>query len=206
MSDGGRQTNSRVQGSRIDPELGRSAGRAWGMCASEIRALSAVPARPEIVALAGGSPYVSALPLDAVGELVGKLVADHGATALQYCTAQGDVGLREKICDVMSLEGIRAHPDDAVVTVGSQQALDLITRIFIDPGDVSLAEAPSYGGALGSIAAYQADVVHVARDDNGLIPEALEQAIPQLSAAGKRIKFLYTVPNHQNPAGVTLSA
>jgi DNA-binding transcriptional MocR family regulator len=106
----------------------------------------------------------------------------------------------------MSLEGIRAHPDDVVVTVGSQQALDLITRIFVDPNDVVLAEAPSYVGALGSFAAYQADVVHVAMDDDGLIPEALEDTIQRLTAAGRRIKFLYTVPNYQNPAGVTLAA
>jgi 2-aminoadipate transaminase len=205
MSEGARQANSRVQGSRIDPYFDQYAERARGMVASEIRALFAVTARPEIVSLAGGSPYVSALPLDAVGEMVGRLVAEQGATALQYCTAQGDVGLRERICEVMSLEGIRAHPDDVVVTVGSQQALDLITRIFIDPGDVILAEAPSYVGALGSFAAYQADVVHVAMDEHGLIPEALEQAIERVTASGRRIKFLYTVPNHHNPAGVTLA-
>ena len=206
MSEGERQANSRVHGSRIDPYFDQYAERARGMVASEIRALFAVTARPEIVSLAGGSPYVSALPLDAVGEMVGRLVAEQGATALQYCTAQGDAGLRERICEVMSLEGIRAHPDDVVVTVGSQQALDLITRIFVDPGDVILAEAPSYVGALGSFAAFQADVVHVAMDEHGLIPEALEQAIARVTASGRRIKFLYTVPNHHNPAGVTLSA
>jgi 2-aminoadipate transaminase len=205
MSEGARHANSRPQGSRIDPYFDQYAERARGMVASEIRALFAVTARPEIVSLAGGSPYVTALPLDAVGDMVGQLIADHGSVALQYCTAQGDVGLREKICEVMSLEGIRAHPDDVVVTVGSQQALDLITRIFVDPGDVVLAEAPSYVGALGSFAAYQADVVHVAMDDDGLIPEALEDTIQRLTAAGRRIKFLYTVPNYQNPAGVTLA-
>ena len=206
MSEGARHTNSRPQGSRIDPYFDQYAERARGMVASEIRALFAVTARPEIVSLAGGSPYVTALPLDTVGNMVGQLIADRGSVALQYCTAQGDLGLREKICEVMSLEGIRAHPDDVVVTVGSQQALDLITRIFVDPGDVVLAEAPSYVGALGSFAAYQADVVHVAMDDDGLIPEALEDTIQRLTAAGRRIKFLYTVPNYQNPAGVTLSA
>jgi 2-aminoadipate transaminase len=206
MSEGARHANSRTQGSRIDPYFDQYAERARGMVASEIRALFAVTARPEIVSLAGGSPYVTALPLDVVGNMVGQLVTDRGNVALQYCTAQGDTGLREKICEVMSLEGVRAHPDDVVVTVGSQQALDLITRIFVDPGDVVLAEAPSYVGALGSFAAYQADVVHVAMDDDGLIPEALEEAIQRLTAAGRRIKFLYTVPNYQNPAGVTLAA
>ncbi len=175
------------------------------MIASEIRALFAVAARPEVVSFAGGSPYVTALPLDVIGDMAGALIADRGSVALQYCPAHGDPGLREKICEVMALEGIHAHPDDVVVTVGSQQALDLITRIFIDPGDVLLAEAPSYVGALGAFAAYQAQVVHVAMDADGLIPEALDETIRRLSAAGRRAKFLYTVPNFHNPAGVTLS-
>jgi len=175
------------------------------MIASEIRALFAVAARPEVVSFAGGSPYVSALPLDVIGRMAGELIADRGSVALQYCPAHGDPGLREKICEVMALEGVHAHPDDVVVTVGSQQALDLITRIFIDPGDVLLAEAPSYVGALGAFAAYQAQVLHVAMDADGLIPEALAEAIGRLDAAGRRAKFLYTVPNFHNPAGVTLS-
>ena len=194
------------QRQRIDPYVGQYAERAVGMVASEIRALFAVAARPEIVSLAGGSPYVAALPLDAVGGMIGRLVADRGDSALQYCTAQGDAGLRERICDVMALEQVRAHPDEIVVTVGSQQALDLLARIFIDPGDVILAEAPSYVGALGAFASYQAAVVHVAMDSDGLIPAALEEAIRRAAAGGRRAKFLYTVPNFHNPAGVTLAA
>jgi 2-aminoadipate transaminase len=190
--------------SRVDPYLERYAARARGMVASEIRALFAVAARPEVVSLAGGMPYIPALPLDAVGEMAGQLVADRGAVALQYGSGQGDPGLREGICDVMSLEGIRAHPDEIVVTVGSQQALDLLTRIFVDPGDVVLAEGPSYVGALGTFASYQADVVHVPMDDHGLIPGALAETISRLAAAGRPPKFLYTCPSFHNPAGVTL--
>src|ERR1700730_8464171 len=200
------EQRSTAQPQRTDRYIGQYAQRAVDMVASEIRALFAVAARPEIVSLAGGSPYVSALPLAAVGEMIGKRTAGHGATALQYCTARCDAGLRERICDVMALEEIRAHPDEIVVTVGSQQALDLLTRIFINPGDVILAEAPSYVGALGAFASYQARVVHVAMDDDGLIPEALEEAITRTAAAGRRAKFLYTVPNFHNPAGVTLAA
>ena len=192
-------------GSRIDPYAGQYASRARGMVASEIRAPFAVASRPEIVSLAGGSPFVSALPLEAVGDMVGGLIASRGQDVLQYCTAQGDVTLREQICDVMSLEGVRAHPDEVVVTVGSQQALDLITRIFIDPGDVILAEAPTYVGALGAFATYQAEVVHVAMDESGIIPEALAAAIGRMAAQGRRIKFLYTVPTYHNPAGVTMA-
>ncbi|MEV7010209.1 PLP-dependent aminotransferase family protein [Streptosporangium sp. NPDC051022] len=175
------------------------------MVASEVRALFAVASRPEVVSLAGGMPYVTALPLDVVGELVADLVARRGPVALQYGSGQGDPHLREQICDVMRLEGIEANADDVVVTVGSQQALDLVTRIFIDPGDVILAEGPSYVGALGTFSAYQAKVVHIAMDDEGIIPESLAQTVYALQTAGAPIKFLYTIPNFQNPAGVTLN-
>ncbi|MFI6908036.1 PLP-dependent aminotransferase family protein [Nonomuraea sp. NPDC050394] len=176
------------------------------MVASEIRALFAVASRPEVVSLAGGMPYVTALPLDMVGELVSDLVTRRGPVALQYGSGQGDPHLREQICEVMRLEGIEAGADDVVVTVGSQQALDLITRIFIDPGDVVLAEGPSYVGALGTFSAYQAKVVHITMDDQGLVPESLAQTIYALQAAGNTIKFLYTIPTFHNPGGVTLNA
>src|SRR6202050_1143016 len=201
---GEQQPTSQPQ--RIDRYVGQYADRAVGMGASEIGALFAVAARPEIVSLAGGSPYVAALPLDVIGGMIGKLVAEQGQQALQYSTARGDAALRERICDVMALEEIQAHPDEIVVTVGSQQALDLLARIFVDPGDVVLVEAPSYVGALGAFASYQADIVHVAMDDDGLIPDALEEVIRRAAAGGQPAQFLYTVPNFHNPAGVTLAA
>ncbi len=192
-------------GVTLDAFTDRYAQRTHGMTTSEIRALFAVASRPEVVSLAGGMPNLSALPLDAVGKLMGELVQTRGAQALQYGSGQGDPQLRELICDVMALEGIEASAEDVVVTVGSQQALDLVTRVFVDPGDVVLAEAPSYVGALGTFAAYQAEVVHVAMDDDGLVPEALREAIGRVRAEGKRAKFLYTVPNFHNPAGVSLA-
>jgi len=195
-------------GTTLDDYTDRYAQRVRGMTTSEIRALFAVANRPEVVSLAGGSPYVAALPLDAVGQMLGELGSVHGATTLQYGIGQGDVVLRERICEVMTLAGIDASvgasPDDVVVTVGGQQALDLVSRVFLDPGDVVLAEGPSYVGALGVFQAAQADVVHVPMDDDGLIPAALSEAIATVAAAGKRAKFLYVVPAHQNPAGVTL--
>ena len=189
----------------LDAFTDRYAQRTHGMTASEIRALFAVASRPEVVSLAGGMPNLSALPLDAVGKLMAELVQTRGAQALQYGSGQGDPQLRELICEVMALEGVQACSEDVVVTVGSQQALDLVTRVFIDPGDVVIAEAPSYVGALSTFSAYQAEVVHVAMDEHGLIPEALREAIAQVAAAGKRAKFLYTVPNFHNPAGVSLA-
>lgn len=191
---------------RLDSYVDRYAARTAGMTASEIRALFAVASRPEVVSLAGGMPNISGLPLDVVGSAIGDLIQHHGAEALQYGSGQGVPRLREQICDVMRLEGIEAHPDDVVVTVGSQQAVDLVTRVFCDPGDVVLAEAPSYVGALGVFKAFQCDVVHVEMDEDGLVPDALRQAIAAVQASGRRIKFLYTIPNFHNPAGVTLSA
>jgi 2-aminoadipate transaminase len=189
----------------LDAFTDRYAARTHGMTASEIRALFAVASRPEVVSLAGGMPNLTALPLDAVGKVVGELVAARGTTALQYGSGQGDPLLRELICEVMALEGVQGSPDDVVVTVGSQQALDLVTRVFIDPGDVVIAEAPSYVGALGTFAAYQADVVHVAMDAHGLVPEALGEAVAAVQRSGRRAKFLYTVPNFHNPAGTSLA-
>lgn len=191
-----------MTGVNLDPYGDRYAARTRGMTASEIRALFAVASRPEVVSLAGGMPYTAALPLDAVAAAVADLVATRGPVALQYGSGQGDPELRELICTVMALEGISGSPDDVVVTVGSQQGLDLVTRIFVDPGDVIVAEAPSYVGALGTFAAYEAEVVHVTMDDAGLVPEALEET---LARVGSRAKFLYTVPNFHNPAGVSLS-
>ena len=193
-------------GTRLDPWLGAYAERAHAMRASEIRALFAVANRPEVVSLAGGMPNLAGLPMDVLGEIAQRVIATQGATALQYGSGQGDETLREQILEVMRLEGIHAHPDDVVVTTGSQQALDLVTRIFVNPGDVVVAEAPSYVGALGVFRAYQADIVHVSMDAEGLVPAALETTLSALAAEGRRVKLLYTVPNFHNPAGVTLTA
>ena len=184
----------------------RFAARAAGMLPSEIRSLFAVASRPEIVSLAGGMPNLSALPMEMMAGVVNELILTNGAEALQYGSGQGHPKLREQICDVMALEGIRANPDDVVITTGSQQALDLISRIFIDPGDVVLVEAPSYVGALGTFRQYEASVVHVEMDNDGLIPESLRAAIKSVRAAGRKIKFLYLIPNYQNPTGVCLPA
>ncbi|MCH1865704.1 PLP-dependent aminotransferase family protein [Nocardioides sp. CFH 31398] len=191
---------------RLDSYVDRYAARTAGMTASEIRALFSVASRPEVVSLAGGMPNISGLPLDVVGGAIADLISDAGPTALQYGSGQGTPELREQICEVMALEGISAHPDDVVVTVGSQQAVDLVTRIFCDPGDVVICEAPSYVGALGVFKAFECEVVHAEMDEHGLRPDALRAAIASLCEAGRRIKFLYTIPNFHNPAGVTLSA
>ena len=173
------------------------------MRASAVRSLFAVANRPEVVSLAGGMPNIADLPLDAVAQTLSEVVVTQGTKAMQYGSGQGEPMIREQICEVMSLEGITAHPDDVTITTGSQQALDLVPRIFCDPGDVVLAEAPSYVGALGTFSSYQCEVVQVAMDDHGLQAEALMAAATACAAAGKKVKFLYTIPNFNNPSGVT---
>lgn len=192
---------SETTGSRLDPWVAAYASRASSMTASEIRSLFAVASRPEVVSLAGGMPYVQALPLDQMAETVSKLILERGATALQYGSGQGDPVLREQIVEYMREVGVVANPDDVVVTTGSQMALDLMVRVFCNPGDVVLVESPSYVGALGVFRAYECEVVHVDMDEHGLNPDALQTAITQLQAAGKTIKLIYTIPSFQNPSG-----
>src|SRR3954467_3947915 len=120
-----------MTGTTLDDYTDRYAQRVRGMTASEIRALFAVASRRGVVSLAGGSPYIAALPLDAVGEMLGRLASEQGTSTLQYGIGQGTTELRERICEVMALSGIRgASPDDVVVTVGGQHALDLLARLF----------------------------------------------------------------------------
>ena len=194
------------QGNRLDPWFDAYADRAHNLRASEIRALFSVVSRPEVVSLAGGMPNLKDLPLESLAETAKSLILTSGAQALQYGSGQGWEPLREQLVSVMTYDGIiGAAPDDVVITTGSQQALDLMAELFINAGDVVLAESPSYVGALGCFRARQADVVHVDMDEDGLIPEALEETIRRLKSAGRAIKFLYTIPNFQNPAGVTLT-
>ncbi|MCX7522767.1 PLP-dependent aminotransferase family protein [Microbacterium sp. STN6] len=193
------------QGNNLDPWYDHYAARTSGLTASEVRALFAVASRPEVVSLAGGMPYVSALPRDLVVGAMDRVMRERGAVALQYGSGQGVPALREQILEVMALEGISGSADDVVVTTGSQHALELFSKLFIDPGDIVLAEGPSYVTAMVIFNSFQADVDHVPMDEHGLIPQALREHIARLKAEGRRVKFLYTVPSFHNPAGVTLS-
>jgi DNA-binding transcriptional MocR family regulator len=134
------------------------------------------------------------------------MMAKRGALAMQYGGGQGDLVFRDQIRELMALEGIHSSVEDIVITTGSQHGLDLLGGLFLDAGDVVLAEGPSYVGALGIFRHYEAHVEHVYTDENGMSPEALQEAIDDMKRQGKKIKFLYLVPNFANPSGVTLSA
>jgi 2-aminoadipate transaminase len=185
----------------IDRFVDLYAHRTSGMSASEVRALFAVASRPEVVSLAGGMPYVQALPTEDLLDVARGVIEEHGAMALQYGGGQGQPGLRARLAGLMATERIDADPEDMVVTTGAQQALDLIGKIFIDPGDLIAVEAPAYVGALTAFGAYEPRYLQVDIDDDGMIVEGLEAALVR----GERPKFVYTCPNFGNPAGVTLS-
>src|SRR5688572_26043541 len=137
----------------IDRFVDLYARRTAGMSASEVRALFAVASRPEVVSLAGGMPYVQALPLDEVLDVVRSALDEHGSTALQYAGGQGHASLRARLVELMAAEDVEADSEDVVVTTGAQQALDLLGTIFIDAGDQIAVEAPAYVGALTAFGA-----------------------------------------------------
>ena len=188
-----------------DPYLSRYADRVTGLAASEIRALFSVVDRPEIVSFAGGMPDLSVMDLDAVADLTAQVIREQGAIALQYGGGQGRVQLREALVDVMAYAGVPATADELLVTVGGQQALELIAKCFIDPGDIVIAEGPTYVGAVAAMTSHQADVRHVPMDAEGMRMDLLEDLLEQLRSEGRRAKYVYTIPNHQNPGGVSMS-
>src|SRR5579863_1235064 len=187
-------------------ELERYAGlfsaRTRVMRSSAMRDLMAVTVRPEVISLAGGLPDTSTFDPALFKELLGRMPP---AAALQYGPSEGLVGVREAIVSVMAAEDMHVDPDDVIVTTGGQQAIDLVTKTLIDPGDVVIAEAPTYPGAVPTFCSYEADVIQIEMDADGMIISALEETLARLDAEGRRPKFIYTIPNFQNPAGVTMS-
>src|SRR5215208_373028 len=176
------------------------------MKSSAMRDLMAVTARPEVISLAGGLPDTSTFPPDTFAAVAQRIAAESCAKALQYGPTEGLDETKTCIAEVMAAEGMRVAPEDLIVTTGGQQVIDLVTKTLIDPGDVVIAEGPTYPGAVPVFSAYQADVVQVEMDSDGMRIDLLEATLDRLERDGRRPKFVYTVPSFQNPAGVTLSA
>jgi len=189
----------------LERYAGLFASRTRVMKSSAMRDLMAVTARPEVISLAGGLPDTSTFPPSTFADVACRVAAESCAKALQYGPTEG---LRETmacIAEVMAAEGTHVDVDDMVVTTGGQQGIDLVTKTLIDPGDVVVAEAPTYPGAVPTFSSYQADVVQIELDADGMRVDLLEQALDRLEREGRRPKFIYTVPTFQNPAGVTMS-
>jgi 2-aminoadipate transaminase len=189
----------------LERYAGLFARRTQGMKSSAMRDLMAVTAQPEVISLAGGLPDTSTFPAEDFAALMSHVAAESAAKALQYGPTEGLDELKACIVRVMAAEDMELETDDLLVTTGGQQVIDLVCKTLLDPGDVVIAEAPTYPGAVPVFSAYQADVVQIEMDDDGMRVDVMEAALDRLDAEGRVPKFIYTVPSFQNPAGVTLS-
>jgi 2-aminoadipate transaminase len=184
---------------------GLFAARTGVMRSSAMRDLMAVTARPEVISLAGGLPDTSTFPAGTFAAQMTRIAQSSTAEALQYGPTEGFAETVDCILEVMGAEGMLPDPDDVIVTTGGQQAIDLICKTLVDPGDVVICEAPTYPGAVPVFCSYQAETIQIDCDENGMRIEELEAVLGRLDREGKRPKFVYSVPSFQNPAGVTMS-
>ena len=172
------------------------------MQASEIRELLKLTQKPEIISFAGGLPAPELFPVDELAKVAEDVLKSEGRQLLQYATTEGRPSLRQKIADRMLAKyNTKVSPDEILITTGSQQCLDFAGKLFLDPGDVVLCESPSYLGALNAFNAYEPNFVEVPTDDGGLIPEELDKIL----STTDRCKFIYVIPDFQNPTGRTWS-
>jgi 2-aminoadipate transaminase len=189
----------------LERYAGLFAERTRVMRSSVMRDLMAITARPEVISLAGGLPDTSTFPPQTFAAQMTRIAQESAAEALQYGPTEGFSETVDCIVEVMAAEGMQPDHDDVIVTTGGQQAIDLICKTLIDPGDAIVCEAPTYPGAVPTFCSYQADVTQVECDGDGMRIEALEEALERLDGEGRRPKFVYSVPSFQNPAGVTMS-
>ncbi len=170
---------------------------------SAVRDLFAAATRPDMISFSGGMPEIRRVPIDSVIAATTAALRDSGTEALQYGSSDGRAQIREVVVGLMGEVGVRVKRDDLVITAGAQQALDLLGKIFIDPGDTIITEGPTYLGALQAFSAYQPNIVCIPMDDDGMRTDLLAEKLAELGPRGA--KFIYTIPNFQNPAGVTLT-
>jgi len=169
------------------------ARRAARMNPSVIREILKVTERPGIISLAGGLPSPDSFPVEAMREATARVLRDNPSEALQYAASEGFAPLREWVAAQMAEQGLQVDPTQVLITTGSQQGLDLVGKVLVDPGSTVAVEAPTYLGALQAFAPYEPGIVTVDCDDDGPLPAGLS------AAAGAR--FLYVLPNFQNPSG-----
>ncbi len=207
MSPGGGGGPRRPRSTARDIEryAGLFAERTKVMKSSAMRDLMALTERPEVISLAGGWPDTSTFPADSYASLMSSVASQSCARALQYGPTDGLALVKSCIVEVMREEGTEIDGDELLVTTGGQQVIDLVCKTLLDPGDVVVCEAPTYPGAVPAFCAYEADVVQVTMDRDGMKIGELEATLDELDRSGRRPKFIYTVPNFHNPAGVTLS-
>jgi 2-aminoadipate transaminase len=178
---------------------------ALNMKRSEIRELLKFTRQPGIISFAGGLPAPDTFPVKEIEEISCRLLREKGATALQYGTTEGEAPLREELAKWMSQEKSGIKPENIFITSGSQQGLDIVSKVFLDPGDTVIVELPSYVGGLQAFTAYRAKMVGVPQDDEGMRMDKLEKVLGKMAQKKKKPKFIYVVPDFQNPSGITMS-
>lgn len=176
------------------------AHRMTQLKASAVREILKVAERPDILSFAGGLPAPELFPLNAIAQAHAEVFASEGAAALQYSTTEGFAPLREWICSHLAKGGVRATPDQVLITCGSQQGIELTAKVLLDPGDVVVVENPSYLAALQTFSGYEASFAVADSDDDGMCVDGLERILIE-----RRPKLIYIVPNFHNPKGTTLS-
>jgi 2-aminoadipate transaminase len=190
----------------LERYAGLFAQRTRVMRSSAMRDLMAITARPEVISLAGGQADTTTFPPESFAAQMTRIAQESAAEALQYGPTEGFAEMKAAIRGVMGAEGMAPDPEDIIVTTGGQQAIDLITKTLVDPGDPVVCEAPTYPGAVPVFCSYQADTHQVEMDEQGMKIDELSALLDRLADEGRRPKFIYSVPTFQNPAGVTLSA
>ncbi len=179
---------------------------AKGLKKSVIRELLKLTAKPEIISFAGGLPNPDTFPIEDVKKITAEVLDNEGKKALQYSTTEGDREFRSVLCEWMKKDGIVGiKPDNVQVLTASQQGLDLVSRVFLNPGDVCIVALPTYLGFLQATNSVRANPVGVPLDDEGIKTEIVEDEIKNYISEGVHPKFIYVIPDFQNPAGVTLS-
>ena len=181
------------------------AARTKVMKSSAMRDIMALTERADVISLATGLPDTTTFPPESLAAITAKMASESAAKALQYGPTDGLAAVKSCIAEVMAAEGTIVESEDVLVTTGGQQVIDLVCKTLVDPGDVVVAEGPTYPGAVPAFMSYQAEVVHIPMDADGMRVDELEAALGRLDAEGRRPKFIYTIPNFQNPAGVTMS-
>jgi 2-aminoadipate transaminase len=172
---------------------------------SAIRDLLKITRQPDIISFGGGLPSPDTFPVKEMEEISCQLLREKGTVALQYGPTEGEPALREEIAKWMRREKATVTPENILVTSGSQQGLDIVSKVFLDPNDIIIVEMPSYMGGLQAFNAYRAKLVGVPQDNEGMRVDLLEKALVKLDRHSRKPKFIYVVPDFQNPSGVTMT-
>ncbi|MEN8201951.1 MAG: PLP-dependent aminotransferase family protein [Bacteroidota bacterium] len=171
---------------------------------SAIREILKLTQQPDIISFAGGLPAPDSFPVEEIKAISNKILEDEGASALQYDASEGVRELRETLVDRYREAGIGCSLENLIITTGSQQALDLLGKVFINPGDRIICGLPSYVGGLGAFAAYGARLNGIPLDRYGMSAEGLHETLEEMRQQGEKPKFIYVIPDFQNPAGITM--